>query len=375
MSMPQDPRRVLVVRWDLLGDAVLGLPLIAAMRRAWPGARIELLARPDVVALLGNDPVLDRAVAYDLEPTLAMGPLRSHLRLAAFVCRHWPPGTLDLLVVPRPDPFDTLHPALVGWWTLARRRIACRAYVACARTTADQALPGAMHRRLRRLAFTDIVPTGDIGCHESAHGAGLAAWLGLPATDPPRLHPGRAATEAAVRLIPPPTPDRRAWIALAAGARHPRRRWGVERFVAIAHRLLDLGCGVVFLGGGSEEQEHIPVRPGVLNGHGLPLATVAAVIARCQAFVGNDSGLGHVAAAVGCPPVIISCHPLGGDPRHYNSPERFAPLHPQAIVLRPPPAAPACAAGCIALSSPCCIRGVGEAEVMDAVLRLLEIER
>lgn len=109
------------------------------------------------------------------------------------------------------------------------------------------------------------------------------------------------------------------------------RRWPRENFEELAGRLRrDLGLGVVLVGGASERNmlediagvaaahtrasadaadgprgAHAPGGTGVAVAAGLPLGHIAAVIARCRVFVGNDSGPLHIAAAVGVPVVGI----------------------------------------------------------------------
>ena len=65
------------------------------------------------------------------------------------------------------------------------------------------------------------------------------------------------------------------------------------------------------------------------------LREVAATMARCRLFVGNDTGLKHLAAAVGLPVVEISGFSRQGDPNHGHSPARFGPWHTPYRILQP----------------------------------------
>jgi ADP-heptose:LPS heptosyltransferase len=103
----------------------------------------------------------------------------------------------------------------------------------------------------------------------------------------------------------------------------------------------------------------------------LTLRESAAVLERCQLFIGSDSAPMHLAAAVGVPCVEISCHPVAGDPLHNNAPERFAPWGVPSKVVRPGAAVPPCTSRCDA-EAPHCILAVTPALVLDAASALLK---
>ena len=78
----------------------------------------------------------------------------------------------------------------------------------------------------------------------------------------------------------------------------------------------------------------------------------------------------HLAAASGCPTIEISCHPLGADPAHANSPYRCSPLAARAVIIRPAAASKGCRSGCVA-DTPHCIANIPAEEVSTAALNLL----
>jgi hypothetical protein len=100
----------------------------------------------------------------------------------------------------------------------------------------------------------------------------------------------------------------------------------------------------------------------------LSIRETAALIGRCDALVGVDSGPVHLAAAVGTPVAVLSCHPVAGSPKHANSPMRFAPWAADGssvLVLQPASGTPPCSDCCNA-AGPHCILGIEE----DAHVRL-----
>ncbi|HEY7357096.1 MAG TPA: glycosyltransferase family 9 protein, partial [Ktedonobacterales bacterium] len=59
------PRRILVIRTDLMGDVILSLPAVHALRRAYPAAQIDMLVLPPNVGVIKHDAALARIITYD----------------------------------------------------------------------------------------------------------------------------------------------------------------------------------------------------------------------------------------------------------------------------------------------------------------------
>ena len=106
--------------------------------------------------------------------------------------------------------------------------------------------------------------------------------------------------------------------------------------------LHDSGCTAVLLGSPDEVERGRSLCARLAEGTSvidligsIPLRETVAVIDRCTLPVGNDSGLGHVAATVGTPAVIISCHPEGAQAAQVNTP-RALPAGGWALGGHPP---------------------------------------
>jgi len=125
--------------------------------------------------------------------------------------------------------------------------------------------------------------------------------------------------------------DKRRVVALAPGAVGKGKAWPIGHYTALARHLADDGCAVWVLGGPNERTfaAEIAAAGGNavrdLTGHDLRNAVVALAVA--NAAVTNDSGLMHIAAALGTPTVAI----FGP-----SSPWHWAPLNPLATILEPP---------------------------------------
>jgi ADP-heptose:LPS heptosyltransferase len=96
-------------------------------------------------------------------------------------------------------------------------------------------------------------------------------------------------------------------LCLGPGAGTPRRMWPVERFAELARGLRPDFDGVVVLGSPAETAlcDALAAQAGAVSLTGRPLCLVAALLARSSLYLGNDSGLAHLAAAQGCPAVSI----------------------------------------------------------------------
>lgn len=100
-------------------------------------------------------------------------------------------------------------------------------------------------------------------------------------------------------------------VAIHPGARKKMKQWRADRFGQIASKLREhYGASIILLGGSGEEGlldiiENEMGFPAVLKSCSLSLLDMAAVFSECHLFIGNDSGPGHIAAAVGCPTLSL----------------------------------------------------------------------
>ena len=151
-------------------------------------------------------------------------------------------------------------------------------------------------------------------------------------------------------------------VLIHSGAAQPVRVWPLERFQNLARRLRDRGCEVRVIC-------NPEARTSWLQAGEREVATPSSIrelldlMRDAGAFIGNDSGPGHLAAGLGIPTVTIFGPQV---------PEWFAPLHPAAVWVagKPCPYKP-CFDYC-RFSAPHCLLGVTEEEVWSAVQGLLE---
>jgi heptosyltransferase-2 len=130
-----------------------------------------------------------------------------------------------------------------------------------------------------------------------------SAGIAVPEVEP-RLPIAQAAMDIVCgRLTGHPAP----MVAIGIGTSEPYKQWGASRFAALAKTLLEAGWQTLALVGGPAEAElaqeivgNLPSRqPRIMQALGWPLAEIAALFAVSGFYVGNDTGVMNMAAAVG----------------------------------------------------------------------------
>lgn len=312
--------RIVVRAPNWLGDAVMSLPALRALRTRFPRGHLTVHASPQVAGLYSRESCVNEVLVYSARPGMGdwAGRRQAALELAA---RDFEAALL------LPNSFDS---ALVVWLAGIPRRIGYR-------------------RDLRGVLLTDPVPPprrGEIPPHQRHYYVELLRRVGLapevPSNGPILLDGIERAREAGrerwQRLGISP-----AVIGVSPGAAYGgAKRWPPERFAEAAGRLAkETGWAVAVFGSGQEsaaaeavERKAAARGARVLNLAGkTTLEEFIELAAACRVFLTNDSGAMHVASALGVPTVAI----FGA-----TDPEATGPAGPRARVVREPVACSPC---------------------------------
>ncbi len=259
--------KILVIRGGAIGDFILTLPAIAALRRQFPEAYLEVLGYPHIVQLAVAGGLVDRARSIDARPLA--GFFARHGELAEELRDYF--SEFDLIVSYLYDP-DGIFRANVGRCSMAQFIVGPH------RPDEKEGVHAARIylRPLERLAIFDADPVPRLCLKEPEAGP-----------SPPNqfaLHPGSGAE---------------------------RKNWPEARWAALLQRLADFTELNLLLVGGEAEGERLqrlaatlpPARTRVAQN--LPLPVLARRLARCLGFVGHDSGISHLAAALGLPGIVL----------------------------------------------------------------------
>lgn len=354
------PRRILIVSQCLLGDTLALLPALHALRNAFPGARIHLVSdahgEGKVFAgdILGGCGLVDGFHGMRVAGSRLVR-LRDRLRL---VCRlrrsRWDVG---LVLIP---PYPPLTQALVRRLDLYLRLAGVRRRIlpipAAPRREPDGRLACVAHVSDALLA--QLTP---LGIRTPPAGEGLFLLPELPEDDP-------LVKTAAERMETAAHPDT-ARLALAPGSNMPSKRWPVERYADVLTELAGHRSLTVFLFGSRAEEDlcralasqvpHLPCH--VVAGE--PIGLVAEMVRRCDLYLGNDTGLMHLAAAVGTRCVaVFSARDLPG---------AWHPYGQGHTVLRTRIECEGCLGVDCPLGTYACIRAISVPDVAAACLTIL----
>ncbi|HEX7118130.1 MAG TPA: glycosyltransferase family 9 protein [Longimicrobiales bacterium] len=273
-------RRILLCMRYGIGDVVMEMPVLESLRATAPRAHITALVAPPADELLEGEPLLDAIVSirrWGLTHRWDEGTPDSRAALDRWIAE----GAFDTLL-------DVHHAAVaVGRVVWAR---AIRSLEADERREEAAVAAG----RDAVAAIKDAVRAG---------------WgLAVPDALAPRLHLRDAERDAAASLLSR-IGARTAPIALAPVASLPMKRWPPDRYAALADALVrETGRRVLLLAGPNTEAGAAVVAAmrhpdDVLRVGAIHLRRVAALLSRCALLVCNDTGIMHVAAAVGTPVV------------------------------------------------------------------------
>ena len=306
----RNPQKIMVRSTNWIGDAVMGLPALEALRERFPETEIVLVSKPWMSEVYKNHPAVDRQILYD--------PDGEHAGRRGFS------KFIDRL---KGEDFDgavlfqnAFHAAWMAW----RARIPVRLGYA---------------RDGRSALLTEAIETPPPAAygHQSYYYLHLLFRAGLieqPETPRP-LTETWLAVDGAERIWAKRELESlglhgpRFLVGIAPGAAFgPAKRWPVERFAALADRLVTaLNADILIFGSRAEKQSADEIArqmehtPSVLAGE-TTMRQSMALLECCRLVVTNDSGLMHIASALGLPVVATfgstderATGPLGPHPR------------------------------------------------------------
>jgi ADP-heptose:LPS heptosyltransferase len=267
------PRQIVLSRTDRIGDLLCCTPLLLALHRRWPAARLVLIAGAKNRAVLEGLPFLEQGPVFTRDP-------RSWAELAWWLGRQ----SFDLGVSLRAE-------SMAGVWVAAWSRAPIRM---------------ATHSTYAHPAANLILGIDDF--HQTTRYCRAAAALGFPPDEirPVFMIPADAERRAA-EVVPSLRPrDGKPLVGFQmphrGSRRHAVRAWPLESVVELVRQLDTDGCRVVLCGRGGEraEAEFVKARvAGAVVAPAVPLAVFAALQRHFDLFIAQFTGTLHLADAVG----------------------------------------------------------------------------
>lgn len=309
--MPCKPQRVLVVRTDRLGDVILSLPVVTALKETYPGIHVAMMLRPYTAELVESYPDVDEILLFE-EPKNYTSLWRIR-EWARWLQKH----QFDTVLFLHPRPL----PALLSFLA----KIPCRV--------------GTAFRAYSILFNQKIYHHRKSGTrHELEFNLDLAEKIGARLEQVSfKIHiPEPARATATTFLADNGISPGEKFAILHPGSGGSAKDWPLEKFVTLNDRLREkLGIKTVFTGGPAETdllQQAVKLakfKPRVWSGeHGLK--ALGALIQQAGLFVSNSTGPLHLAVAVGTPVIGFYCPIIPCLPR------RWGPYGQLDSVLTPP---------------------------------------
>jgi heptosyltransferase III len=284
--------KILVIRGGAIGDFILTLPAIAALRRQFPDAHLEVLGYPHIIQLAQAGGLVDRA--QSIEARALAGFFARNGNLADDLVDYF--SEFDIILSYLYDPDDIFKTNVARCSTAqfivgpsrpneAEKEHATKVYL----------------RPLERFAIFDADHVPQLKVAAAPNGDQTA-----PHAPTLALHPGSGSE---------------------------KKNWPENKWADLLQHLLHHTDSNLLLIGGEAEGERLQRLAAALPitrtkvAQSLPLAELARLIQQCDAFVGHDSGISHLAAALGLPGVV-----LWGNTRE----EIWRPPQDQVIVLKHP---------------------------------------
>lgn len=320
LKNPSNEKSILIIRFSSLGDIILTEPVIASLRKEYPGAIIDFLVRKEYTDLVRYNKNLNDILIFDTGTGFAgLKALRRQIKRADY------------------DWIIDLHGSL-------RSRFICRGQRAIVgRIKKNQFLRFLLvrfHINLYRKLFKRIprVPAKYLSAVEQVAGSAF--------------HPPEGYIPAVRAHLPDNTifkgeaawahyEDRGFGVIMAPGARHFTKRWPASYYAFLISEIYKKHGKKTLLLGGPEEREtadeivKLAVEGAVENLAGkYTLLETIAIISRTPFFVGNDSALMHAAAAFDIPQAVIFGSTVEEFGFYPNS-EKAVVFHVEGLKCRP----------------------------------------
>ena len=349
--------KILIIRLDQLGDVVMTLPLIQALKERFPESSCTLLVQEAWAPLFHGDQLLDRVVVRTSKKPM------------------WLPGSF--------------HPLWSAWRTY-KQKLSVTGYdvVISPRFDTDQHQATFIALLNRATVYLGYKSQWQIMCpftqgfdmagvrHEVLRGLDLLEPLGIPVRYPVLdLHIGLNAQRHRLAISEEPL---KLVVALGLGSSvKSGKRWPVSYFSTCLHIL----------------ERHVPIAPIIVCslaeldlakefesafGSEVPIfsdydiESAAELLRRSDLYIGNDSGGAHLAAAVGVPVVVVSAHTSSSGMGGLLSPHRFRPWSDRVLVAMPRVPLSPCVNSCIASEAHCILQNTPEAVAILALELLRE---
>ncbi len=313
--MSEDLRNILIIKPSALGDIVLALPALSALRRNFPEARISWLIRPEFAPLLENHPHLNEIIPFDRK---FLGKSWYHPKAFA--------ALVSLIKRLRRGKFDVVfdfqglfRTACLTWLSGCKKRFGM-----------------ANARELAHLFYTHKIEQDQDCIHLVDYYLKIIKSAGVPAQDGVQfeLPVNPSCLDSVNELLASVNVMLGEYVVFVPGSTHSGKCWPVERFAALADKISSrFNLPILAVGAKSDSSIIETIRRltavPIINFAGqTSLGQLVALLKDAKLVVSNDTGPGHIAAALGTPLVLMFS---------WSNPARIAPYgRAECMIAREP---------------------------------------
>lgn len=284
-------KNILIIKPSSLGDVVLALPALSALRKSFGDSRISWLIQPEFAPLIEGHPQLDQVILFDRKRLgrawYHPGALKELLSLIGLLRREQFDLVLDLQ--------GLFRSGSLGWLCGCGRRIGM-----------------ANAREFATIFYTDKIPQEQNCIHVVDFYLKMVRAAGAGGAEAEFILPTDAEVEQSVeKMLSAHSVDKTNYAVFVPGSRHSYKCWPVGRFAELAGKIsAKFGVSIVAVGTSPEGQliEELKSLAGVpiadFAGR-TTLCELVALMRNARLVVCNDTGPGHIAAVLGKPLVML----------------------------------------------------------------------
>lgn len=282
----EEPKRILIIKPSALGDIVLALPALSALKRSFPEARISWLVRPEFAPLIMGHPYISDIILFDRKQLSKWWCEQESFNALRSLKEQLKAGKFDLVF----DFQGLFRTGFLSRVTGCKRRFG---------------MAGA--RELAHLFYTDKISQDVSSIHLVDYYLKMVAAVGTrQGAAEFKLPEDAEASEQIDKLLKSQGVNGK-YTVIVPGAAQVNKRWPIERFSELAGKIGErFGLSIVATGSQGERNYIETMGKQVINLAGkTTVRELIPLMKRASLVVSNDTGPGHIAAALGVPIVMI----------------------------------------------------------------------
>jgi ADP-heptose:LPS heptosyltransferase len=321
-------KSILIVKLDAIGDFVLLTPFLRELKSNYPNSYVTLIVSPASFSLAEVCPYIDQVLVFNSQTNRVFAKLIILLRSIKFAFLNFKDKDFDLAISPRWD-IDLYFASYLIFFSRAKMRIAYSEKV------------NILKSRLNKnydLFYTDLIYSQK-NAHEVELNLDILNKLGCSIKSK-KLELWTTQNDDKFSNIINKT-NNNFFIAIIPGANDKNRQWPISYLVSLIEQLINIyNINIVLLGGINDtllaDEIIKKVDYEFINLIGkTTLREATSILNKCDLYIGNDTGLKHIAAAVDVKVIEISRFHINGHEMHHQSPCRFHAWGVDNFVLQP----------------------------------------